>query len=75
VPCKPRHVGGVKGHNMKETSFPGSPFDILRAMSFAERPRLVGGELHLSASIFLPICLSTTFEFGESILYDWASKC
>jgi len=25
VPRKPRLVGGVKGHNMNETSFPGSP--------------------------------------------------
>jgi hypothetical protein len=25
VPRKPRLVGGVKGHNIDETSFPGSP--------------------------------------------------
>ena len=25
MPRKPRLVGGVKGHNMNETSFPGSP--------------------------------------------------
>jgi hypothetical protein len=25
VPRKPRLVGGVKGHNINETSFPGSP--------------------------------------------------
>ena len=25
VPRKPRLVGGVKGHNMNDTSFPGSP--------------------------------------------------
>ena len=25
VPRKPRLVGGVKGHNMNEISFPGSP--------------------------------------------------
>jgi hypothetical protein len=25
VPRRPRLVGGVKGHNMNETSFPGSP--------------------------------------------------
>ena len=25
VSRKPRLVGGVKGHNMNETSFPGSP--------------------------------------------------
>ena len=32
VPSKPRLVGGVKGHNMNEISFPGSP--ALRAGSF-----------------------------------------
>jgi hypothetical protein len=51
-PCLP---AGRKGYNMNETSMarirlatacPGSPFDILRAMSFAERPRPVSGELH-----------------------------
>jgi hypothetical protein len=39
---------------MNETYSPGSPFDILRAVSFVERPRAclarlngVGGELHM----------------------------
>ena len=36
VPRKPRLVGGVKGHNINEISFPGSP-------------ALVGGELHMLA--------------------------
>jgi hypothetical protein len=27
---------------------PGKPFDVLRAVSFAERPHPVGGELHKS---------------------------
>jgi len=39
-------VGGVKGYNMNDMTMPGSPFDILRAVSFVERPRPVGGELH-----------------------------
>ena len=39
VSRQPRLVGGVKGHNMNETSFPGSPFDILRAVNSVERPR------------------------------------
>jgi len=35
VPCKPRLVGGVKGHNINEISFPGSP--ALWAGSFTSR--------------------------------------
>jgi len=39
-------IGGVKGHNMNDSTLPGSPFDILRAVSSVARPRPVGGELH-----------------------------
>ena len=55
VPRKPRLVGRGKGHNFKSISLltfrsplraPGSPFDILRALSSVERPRPVAGELH-----------------------------
>jgi len=35
VPRKPRLVGGVKGHNINEISFPGSP--ALWAGSFTFR--------------------------------------
>ncbi len=35
VPRKPRLVGGVKGHNMNEISFPGSPA-LIWAESFTE---------------------------------------
>jgi hypothetical protein len=35
VPRKPRLVGGVKGHNMSEISFPGSPA-LIWAGSFTE---------------------------------------
>jgi hypothetical protein len=31
---------------MNDDTLPGSPFDILRAVSSVERPRPVGGELH-----------------------------
>jgi hypothetical protein len=31
--------GGVKGHNINEITLPGSPFDILRAVSSAEGSR------------------------------------
>jgi hypothetical protein len=31
---------------MNDNTLPGSPFDILRAVSSVERPRPVGGELH-----------------------------
>ena len=37
VPRKPRLVGGVKGHNINETSFPGSP--ALWAGSFTQKSR------------------------------------
>jgi len=36
VPRKPRLVGGVKGHNINEISFPGSP--ALWAGSFTPIP-------------------------------------
>ena len=44
-PCLP---AGRKGHNTKETASPGSPFDILRAVSSVERPRPAGGEIHFA---------------------------
>jgi len=31
---------------MNDNTLPGSPFNILRAVSSVERPRPVGGELH-----------------------------
>jgi hypothetical protein len=31
---------------VNDNTLPGSPFDILRAVSSVERPRPVGGELH-----------------------------
>ena len=37
---------GRKGHNIKGKYLTGKPFGILRAVSFAERPRLQGVELH-----------------------------
>jgi hypothetical protein len=37
---------GVKGHNINDNTLPGSPFDILRAVSSVERSRPVGGKLH-----------------------------
>jgi len=42
VPRKPRPVGGVKGHNDNEISFPGSP--ALGAGSFTNRLIIEGGE-------------------------------
>jgi hypothetical protein len=43
VPRKPRLVGGVKGHNINETSFA----HILFATGVSGKPRPVGGELHI----------------------------
>jgi hypothetical protein len=37
---------GVKGHNMNDNTLPGSPFDILRAVSSVQRPQPMYGELH-----------------------------
>ncbi len=42
VPHRPRLMGGVKGHNMHETSFA----HILFATGVSGKPRPVGGELH-----------------------------
>jgi hypothetical protein len=43
VPRKARLQNGVKGHNMKETSFA----HILFATGVSGKPRPVGGKLHL----------------------------
>ena len=48
---KPRLVGGVKGHNMNDNTLPGSPFDMLRAVSSVERPRACGRGASLSYSL------------------------
>ncbi len=37
VPRKPRSVGGVKGHNKNEISFPGSPGQWPRSFTFLAR--------------------------------------
>jgi len=49
VSRRPRLAGGVKRHNINEASCPGSPFDVLRAVSSVERSRAVGGELHIAS--------------------------
>ena len=52
---------GVKGHNanaiflariLLATACPGSPFGMIRAVNSVERPRPVGGELHLGIFLF-----------------------
>jgi|GEM_PF-661733 len=53
VPRKPRLVGGGKGHNINEISFPGSP--ALWAGSFTE----LFSQVEYSLMIFRPQSLKT----------------
>jgi hypothetical protein len=41
VPHKPRLVGGVKGHNINEISFPGSPALWAGSFTFAQEGGIV----------------------------------
>jgi hypothetical protein len=62
VPRKPRLVSGVKGHNLNEISFPGSP--VLWAGSFTRWGQEIGENLATDAQ-FLRFP-DTIFSYGRN---------